>query len=126
MSADDTLAVVETLFAAIEAGDVELIREEVYTPETVVWHNYDGYAQPAEENLALLRQVVGAISDLRYEVTRRSRVEGGVVQQHVLRGTTRTGKPFALPACMMIEVRDGRVVRIEEYLDSGQLAELSS
>jgi ketosteroid isomerase-like protein len=41
------------------------------------------------------------------------------VQEHVLRGTVRTtGEAFAMPACVICTVADGRIVTLDEYLDS--------
>ena len=36
------------------------------------------------------------------------------------------GRPVAAPACVVAEVRDGRIARIEEYLDSSQAAALAT
>jgi uncharacterized protein len=41
------------------------------------------------------------------------------MQQHVLEAET-AGGPFSMPACIVCEVRDGRIARLEEYLDSAQ------
>jgi ketosteroid isomerase-like protein len=43
-----------------------------------------------------------------------------VIQQHVLRGTLPDGREVALHAAMYLQVRDGHVTRIEEYLDSAK------
>jgi ketosteroid isomerase-like protein len=46
------------------------------------------------------------------------------VQQHVLRGTAPNGKPLEVPACIVFTVRGGRVARLDEYLDTAQIAAL--
>ena len=56
----------------------------------------------------------------RYEIVRRAPAGDGVIQQHVLRGTLRSGQEVALHAVMYLQVRDGHVTRIEEYLDSAK------
>jgi ketosteroid isomerase-like protein len=43
----------------------------------------------------------------------------------VLRGTAPDGTAVAMPACVVAAVADGKVVRIDEYLDPGALAALS-
>jgi ketosteroid isomerase-like protein len=63
-----------------------------------------------------------AVSGLRYDVIRRADVAEGVLQQHVLRGTLPNGTEVELHAAMYLQVRDGHVTRIEEYLDSGKRA----
>lgn len=44
----------------------------------------------------------------------------GVIQQHVLRGSLPGGVEVALHAAMYLQVQDGHITRIEEYLDSAQ------
>jgi len=119
----DPLAVAEHLFAAIEAGDVDAVRE-LYTPDTVVWHNSDGVEQSAEQNVKVLRWVIRNVRNLRYDEVRRERTERGFVQQHVLRGTAANGAEVAIPACIVGVVKDGRIVRLDEYLDSAHVRPL--
>jgi ketosteroid isomerase-like protein len=57
---------------------------------------------------------------LRYEVIRRAPAADGVIQQHVLRGLLPNGQGVALHGAMYLQVKDGHVTRIEEYLDSAK------
>lgn len=41
------------------------------------------------------------------------------MQQHILEAEAARG-PFSMPACIVCEVRDGRISRLQEYLDSAQ------
>jgi ketosteroid isomerase-like protein len=68
--------------------------------------------------------MVRNVASLRYEEVRRKPVSGGVLQQHVLRGDAPNGAQLEIPSCMLISVVDGRITRIEEYLDSAQFAAL--
>jgi ketosteroid isomerase-like protein len=77
-----------------------------------------------EENLRTMAWMTGRLYDRTYEVVRREVLPDGFLQQHVLRGLTRTGEPFAMPACMVVRCVDGRVARLEEYLDPAQAAPL--
>jgi ketosteroid isomerase-like protein len=123
MTTDAHLQLAERLFGAIMAGDVEAVRS-LYAPDAVIWHNIDRVEQSAEQNLRVLHWVVRHISNLRYEEVRRQRTEHGFVQQHVLRGSAPNGHEVEVPACLVGTVRDGRIVRLEEYLDSAHLAVL--
>ncbi len=106
-------------FAALEAGDIETLRE-IYAPDAVIWHNDDLIEQPVEDNLRALAGLHKAVSGLRYEIIRRVPADDGVIQQHVLRGTLRGGQEVALHAAMYLQVKDGHVTRIEECLDSAK------
>jgi len=119
----DALEVARRLFAAIEVGDVDAVRD-LYADDAVVWHNSDGVAQTRDENLRTLAWVVEHLADRRYEELRCQPTPTGFVQQHVLRATGPAERPVEVPACLVATVVDGRITRIDEYLDSAHLASL--
>jgi ketosteroid isomerase-like protein len=119
---DSALEVAERLFTALEAGDVEAVRA-LYAPEARVWHNFDGVEQTVEENLRTLAWFARNVPGRRYEEVRRQATATGFVQQHVLRGTAPGGK-LEMPACIVATVVDGKITRIDEYLDTAQSAVL--
>lgn len=121
---DQALQTADKLFHAIEAGDVEAIRN-IYTADTKIWHNNDNIAQSVEQNLAVLKWVITNIQGLKYTEVRRQPTPRGFVQQHVLRGRFKD-KEIALPACIVATVEDGKIKRLDEYLDSAQTAVFSS
>jgi ketosteroid isomerase-like protein len=119
---DPVLQLADRLFAAVSAGDLRTLREEIYAPDCRIWHNGDGIAQTVEQNLTVLGWAVKHIADLRYEEVRRQRTPTGFVQQHVLRGRIANGTELHVPACMVGTVENGRITRLEEYLDMAHLA----
>ena len=90
----------------------------------MIWHNDDLLEQPVEDNLKVLQGLHRALSGLRYDITRRVPAPDGVIQQHVLRGTLPDGSDVELHAAMYLQVRDGHITRIEEYLDSARRAQI--
>ena len=50
--------------------------------------------------------------------------DDGVLQQHVLRGRLPNGAEVELHAAMYLQVRDGHITRIEEYLDSARRSDI--
>jgi uncharacterized protein len=106
-------------FAALEAGDIDTVRE-IYAPDALIWHNDDLVEQPVDENLKVLQGLHRAVSGLRYDIVRRVPAADGVLQQHVLRGALPDGTEVELHAAMYLQVKDGHITRIEEYLDSGK------
>ena len=115
----------DRLFAAIEAGDLDAVRA-LYAPDAAIWHNTDGAEQTVEQNLRVLRWVVDHLADRRYEEVRRSPTATGFVQQHVLRCTRADGTRVEVPACLVVTCAEGRITRLEEYLDSAHIARLTS
>jgi len=118
-------AVAVQLFSAIERGDVDALRG-LYHPEARVWHNTDGIEQSVEENLKVLRWLVRHSELRRYEEVRRELIPGGFVQTHVLRLELSGGRTLRIPACLVARVEQGRIARIDEYLDSAKLAAVSA
>ena len=116
-------ALADRFFAAICAGDVDGVRS-CYDPSVSVWHNYEPGEQALDANLAVLGWLGRHVTGLRYDEIRRILLDDGFVQQHVLRGTTDWGLSIEVPAMLRVFVADGRIVRIEEYLDTAQVAEL--
>jgi uncharacterized protein len=110
-------------FTALEAGDIETLRA-IYAPDALIWHNDDLLEQTVEDNLKVLQGLHRAVTGLRYDVVRRAAVADGVLQQHVLRGTLKNGAAVELHAAMYLQVRDGHITRIEEYLDSAKRASI--
>lgn len=119
----ETLAIAERLFAAVQHGDIEAVRA-LYATQAVIWHNFDGVEQSPEENLRTLAWVTRNVTGLRYDDVRRQATPEGFVQQHVLRGVGPSGKAVEIPACIVCTVADGRITRLDEYLDSAQTAAL--
>lgn len=120
---DAPVEVAQRLFAAIEAGDIDAVRA-LYSDDAVVWHNTDGVAQTRAENLRTLAWVVEHLGHRRYEEVTCHPTATGFVQQHVLRARGPNGATVEVPACLVATVVDGRITRIDEYLDSAHVAGL--
>ena len=119
----DYLELADRFVTAIESADVDAIRA-CYAPDARIWHNFDDIEQSVDENLTTLSWLVKRLPERRYEVQRREALADGFFQQHVLTGTTRTGDRFALPACIVCRVAEGRITRLDEYLDMAGAAVL--
>ena len=120
-----TLELARRFVTALEVGDVEAARA-CLAPEARIWHNFDDRSQTVDENLALLAWMMRHADKRSYEITRLEEIAGGYLQQHVLRITNKAGEELAMHACVVVSVADGRIQRIEEYLDPAPAARLSS
>lgn len=106
----------DRFLTAITSGDTDALRA-MYAPDATIWHAGAG-VQAIDDNLRTLRWLSRNLRDMRYEDVRRSPLPDGYAQRHVLRGSLPDGSPFELDACLFVTVRDGRIVRLEEYADS--------
>jgi ketosteroid isomerase-like protein len=125
MTDDETLALADRMFRAIEAGDLDAVRQ-TYDPDIVVWANFEDRSQDLERSLRVLGWLCDKLTDRRYDVKRRDVIPGGFLQEHVLRGTAPDGSAVAMPACIVATVDAGRITRIHEYLDPAGVRALSA
>jgi len=123
MTAQDHLALADRFIAAIEAGDIEAVRA-AYAPDARIWHNNDGLEQSVDDNLKVLGWMARKLPTRHYRVTRREALSDGFLQQHVLEATLPDGSAWRLDACVVVRVKDGRIARLDEYLDSAQSNDL--
>lgn len=113
----------ERFVAAIEAGDqraLELLMHE----DCMVHANFLPVPNNRTTTLAILRWLHENVRDLRYDDVRIQLTDSGYVQQHVLRGIAPGGSELRAPACLIVTVHDGRITRIDEYLDSAHVRAL--
>lgn len=123
MSDQETLALAKRFFDCVEAGDIEGL-VACYAPDAKIWHNTDQLEQTPDDNRKTLAGMVTRITDRVYDNRRVSVTADGFVQQHVLRGTrAHDGERLSLPACIVCQVKDGRITRLDEYFDSAHVAE---
>ncbi|MEM7412729.1 MAG: nuclear transport factor 2 family protein [Myxococcota bacterium] len=120
----DALALARRFMDAVEAGDIEAARA-CFQPDAGIWHNYDGKTQSVDENLALLGWMAKRCRARRYQIRRLEAVEGGYLQQHSLVLELNDGKTVSTEAIALVSVRDGRIARIEEYLDPGPIGAIA-
>lgn len=115
------LALARRFFRAIEDGDTRAI-VECWTPDIRVWHSFDTVELGAADAMAALGWFFSALPDRRYEVASLDAFEGGFVQRHTLVGRLANGQRLEWPACAVCRVNEGRIARLDEYMDSRQLS----
>jgi ketosteroid isomerase-like protein len=108
-------------FDAIERGDIDAVGA-CYAEDVVIWHNTDAVETSKTENLKTLAGLIRGYPQRRYEERRLSVFPGGFVQQHVLRGVRVDGARRELAACLVCQVSDGKITRLDEYFDAAQVA----
>jgi len=121
---EEIKALAKTFFDCVESGDVDRL-VACYAPGARIWHNTDGLEQSPEDNGRTLKGFVAWIADRRYDERRINVFPGGFVHQHLLRGVRRDGAAVSLPACIVCQVEDGKITRLDEYFDSAQVAEFT-
>ncbi|HZC10769.1 MAG TPA: hypothetical protein VE485_12185, partial [Mycobacterium sp.] len=62
------------------------------------------------------------LRSMAYEKVRRHYFGHGWVQQHTVTSETQSGQTWEAEACVVFTVVDGRIQRLEEYIDPTQFA----
>ncbi|MBB3982830.1 ketosteroid isomerase-like protein [Sphingobium fontiphilum] len=117
------LATIETLgerfAAALGAGDIAAL-DALFAPDFEVWYNFSDATLDRKQALTFFQSYFTAVQ-VRFRNVRRLPTPDGWVQQH--RVDARGADGFRidnLPAIIVFTLRDDRIARIEEYLDSAQ------
>jgi ketosteroid isomerase-like protein len=118
----DIRALAKRFFDAVEAGDIDTVHA-CYAPEATIWHNTDGREQTRDDNARTLRGFVERVPTRTYAKRRLWVFDDGFTHQHELRGVRRDGVAVRLAACIVCQVVDGKITRLDEYFDSAQVAQ---
>lgn len=108
------------LFDAAEAGDLKKFRE-LFSDNAAVWHNFDEIDQPVDEAIAFLQGFLDGGASLSYRERDYFEIPGGAVVQHNSYMTNADGSVLKTPTMQRLYVVDGKVKRIEEYLDTTKM-----
>lgn len=117
-SQSDAAGIVDRFFGALFSGD-QATCQALFQDDGVVWHNYDQVEQPKDEALAQLAGV--AALNPQFELVGRDVIADGLVQRHTIHIALPQGGRVSIHAVQRIAVVDGRISRIDEYMDSAQL-----
>jgi ketosteroid isomerase-like protein len=117
--------VADRVVAALEKGDeAELAR--LYHPGLRFTIRTTGAAFDRSAALRNFRTMWRHLSDVEVEVVDRQLTERGFLSQQVLRATLVDGTRIEVPMCMVFELRDGRIGRIDEYFDAAAVGPLAA
>ena len=108
---------------AVQRGDARAMRD-CFAPGGVIWHNTDGIEQSIDDNVKVLEWFIRTLPDRKYTVLRREVIPDGFVQQHILSATLPTGEPWKMDACVVVKMQNGKITRLDEYIDSAAGAKL--
>jgi len=115
MTGNDDGAVIDRMFAALAAGNLAAARA-CYTADAVVWHGFDGVALDLDGICAQWQGLIDAFSERVVVDVRRQPTPTGFVQQHVM-VCGREGLRKAWPICVVVQIADGLIARLDEYID---------
>jgi ketosteroid isomerase-like protein len=106
-------------FDAIERHDVDRVAE-LYAPDFTFWVNVTGHESSRDQNLETLRGGYALHRRRTYDDRRIDTFETGFIARYSVSVVTHGGRRASLVACVVAQCRDGRITRIDEYLDSSK------
>jgi ketosteroid isomerase-like protein len=125
MTESDTLDFADKFFNATFAGDPVAARR-FYAPDAVIWHNTNRLELNVDQNMEIITWIAKLIPDQRCHVVRREVTRDGFFQQDLLEATLPDGSAFSQTSCVVVRMKDGLIVRLDEYLDSVEFEPLKA
>src|SRR5262245_42489134 len=111
----------EAFFDAYENRRIDVL-ERLYADDCIVWHNVFGRDTTGAENVAALPDGYRGQRRRTYNDRIVNTFEDGFVIQYSLNGVQHNGHRGALWICIVGRCRDGKITRIDEYMDSSKFA----
>ena len=112
-----TASITDALVEAFASGDPPVLGARM-APGALLWHNSDKVEGDAVEGFGGIVGLHQLVDGLHVEVVQHELLTTGELARFVVRGTVRaTGTPLAAHNCVVFTVEDGRVTRLDEYVD---------
>ena len=111
---------------ALAATDTPDPPSDLFAEGAVTWHSFDEVEEPTlVHTMATLRAIRAVIPDFTMSDVRATGDDQQTgLARYVLTGTLPDGSRLHAPAAMVIHLEGGLVTRLEEYVDTAQLAPL--
>jgi hypothetical protein len=116
-----TTDVAHKMFDALEARDLKTFRG-FFTDDAMLWNNTGLVDITMDQAVSKLDMMLAVVKDVRIKERDFIAIPGGIIAQYLQTGTTVTGKPVVLHAMLRFYLVDGRIKRMEEYIDSRETA----
>lgn len=114
------LDLADSFYRSLTSGDIAGC-ERLFAGDAVIWHNFTLTEQSPPDALAQAAALASLNAD--FELTERVVLADGWLQQHRFHFAFDDGAE-TLAAIQRVQVRDGLIVRVDEYMDTGQLGRI--
>lgn len=88
------------------------------TADATVWHSDGKGDSGIDENIAGMKEQIGSIASMRYDIQRQISQGDEILQQHVVRVETSDGTSMNVYAAVYFRLNNGLIERIEEYANA--------
>jgi ketosteroid isomerase-like protein len=126
VTVDSVTRQMDTFNEAFHVGDPAMAGA-CLAANAIIWHNTDGVELTAEGFLVGMKAVTDLMPVRRVQVIRRDVLADCCVQQQAIVGLNAQNRPVRILTCIVCRFAvDGRIERIDEYLDSAAMAQLTA
>jgi ketosteroid isomerase-like protein len=108
--------VIDRLFGALETGDRAAV-SGCFAPDGGLWHSFDRVVMTEKEVEKSFEAMILNFSERKITDINRQRTATGFVQQHLMTFTSHDGQSKSWPVCIVVQVKDGLIMRLDEYID---------
>lgn len=109
-------SVIDRMYEALGRGDVDAALD-CLTDDARVWHSFDCASHDRAAMRGQWEATVRAFPEQALGDVRREPIEGGFVQRHVWSVKSADGERKAWACCIFVRIEDGRIARLDEYID---------
>lgn len=88
------------------------------TADATVWHSDGKGDSGIDENIAGMKDQIGSIASMEYDIQRQISRGDEILQQHVVRVQTVDGTRMTVYAAVYFRFNDGLIDRIEEHANA--------
>lgn len=108
--------ILDRFFGTMQDYDIATLRD-CLTKDAIVWHSYDRIPMHVEDVVKAWEAMASNFAECGIIDVRRQQTSSGYVQQHLFVVRLKDGTRKAWPVCIVVQMRDGKIARLDEYLD---------
>ncbi len=108
--------IIDRFFGSTQPCDTAALRD-CLTEDAIVWHSFDRKAMRPDDVVKTWEVMATAYPERGVTDVRRQQTPNVYVQQHLFVVRGKDGVRKAWPVCVVVQVRDGRIARLDEYID---------
>jgi ketosteroid isomerase-like protein len=108
--------VIDRFFGSLQTCDLAVLRD-CLTDDAVVWHSFDRIEMRPDDVAKSWEAMAARFTERGVADVRCQPTPTGYVQQHLFVVRNADGSRKAWPVCLVVRINDGRIARLDEYID---------
>jgi ketosteroid isomerase-like protein len=108
--------ILDRFFGSMQPCDTATLRD-CLTEDAIVWHSFDRVVMRVDDVVKSWEGMATSFAERGVTDVRRQQTATGYVQQHLFVVRGKDGVRKAWPVCIVVQIRDGRIARLDEYID---------